>query len=101
MLAQVEAKCYEDGKAVHWRLFRERVLEPIMNRTTAPPLGMLCARHGIATSATASNMIVTVKRRFRVAFRRQLRNSVIADEYLEEEIEAIRKFLPEMAQETE
>jgi len=99
VLAQVEAKCYEDGKALHWRVFRERVLEPIMNRTTPPPLGTICARLGIAASAMASNMIVTVKRRFRVAFQRQLRNSVIADEYLEEEIEAIRRFLPEMAQE--
>jgi RNA polymerase sigma-70 factor (ECF subfamily) len=101
VLAQVEAKCCEDGKALHWRVFRERVLQPIVNRTTAPDLGSICARLGIASTAVASNMIVTVKRRFRVAFRRQLRNSVIADQYLEEEIDAIRRFLPEIAQEPE
>ncbi len=99
VLAHVEAKCYEDGKTVHWRVFRERMLEPILDRTVPPSMETICARHGIANIALASNMIVTVKRRFRVAFRRHLRQSVIADEHLAEEIEAIREFLPKMAQE--
>jgi hypothetical protein len=38
-------------------------------------------------------MIVTVKRRFQAVLRQHLRDSVIADEYVEGEIEEIRDIL--------
>ncbi len=99
VLNHVEAKCHEDGKTVHWRVFSERVLQPILEETPPPSLETVCARHGVVGGSVASNMIVTVKRRFRTAFREHVRRSVAGDEHLAEEIEAVRKFLPEMAQE--
>jgi len=101
VLDQVEAKCHEDGKTIHWSVFRERVLRPILEQTAPPSLEAICAQLGVGDCATASNMIVTVKRRFRAAFREHLRRSVIGDEHLAEEIEAVRKFIPELAQEAD
>jgi RNA polymerase sigma-70 factor (ECF subfamily) len=99
VLGQVEAKCYENGKAVHWCLFRERLLRPIIERTEPVPVPELCAQYGIEDSSKVSNMIVTVKRRFQTILKQHLRNSVISDEHVEGEIEEIQKFFPKIAQE--
>ncbi len=101
VLEQVETKCLEDGKAVHWALFRDRVLDPITEGTAPLPLKEICARHGIESESRASNMIVTVKRRLRTVLRQHLRDSVVSDDHLAGEIEEIRRFFPEFAQETE
>jgi RNA polymerase sigma-70 factor (ECF subfamily) len=98
VLKQVEAKCYEEGKIVHWQVFRDRLLRPIMERTTPVPLREICTRHGIDSEVKASNMIITVKRRFQAALMQQLRHSVLSEEHLEEEVEEIRRFFPKIAQ---
>jgi hypothetical protein len=101
VLTQVETECREDGKTIHWQVFRDRVLRPIMERTPPISLRKICARYGIESEAKASNMIVTVKRRFQVALRRQLRDSVLSDEHVKQEVEEIRRFFPKIAQERE
>jgi RNA polymerase sigma-70 factor (ECF subfamily) len=100
VLEQVETTCCEDGMAVHWYVFRARVLDPITERTAPLPLEEICAEHGIADEAKASNMLVTVKRRFKVVLRKHLRESVISDDCLAGEVEEIRRFFPNLAQET-
>jgi RNA polymerase sigma-70 factor (ECF subfamily) len=100
VLKQVEAKCCEEGKTVHWQVFRDRVLRPIMDRTDPVPLKEICTRYGIDGEAKASNMIITVKRRFQAVLRQQLRSSVVSDEHAEGEVEEIRRFFPKVAQET-
>lgn len=79
LLEEVEAKCRLDGKAAPWQVFRDRVLQPIMENTPAPSLAEVCQRHGIESPAQASNMIVTVNRRFRAALKRHIRRSVAQD----------------------
>lgn len=61
--------------SVHWHAFHDRVLQPILEATDPPSLPELCRRHGIADPAKASNMIVTVKRRFQDTIRRHIRQS--------------------------
>jgi len=92
VLEQVEAKCYEDGKTVHWCIFRDRLLRPIIERIDPVSIRELCAKYGIEDSAKVSNMIVTVKRRFQTALKQHLCDSVISDEHVEDEIEEIQKF---------
>ena len=46
-------------------------------------------------------MLITVKRRFKAVLQQHLRDSVIADDYLTGEVEEIRRFFPDTAQETE
>ena len=99
VLEQVEAKCYEDGKTVHWCIFRDRLLRPIIERIDPVSIKELCATYGVEDSAKVSNMIVTVKRRFQTTLKQHLRNSVISDEFMEGEIEEIQRFFPKIAQE--
>jgi RNA polymerase sigma-70 factor (ECF subfamily) len=101
VLEQLEITCCEDGKTVHWRVFRDRVLAPITERAARAPLKEMCAKYGIEGEVRASNMVVTVKRRFRTILRKHLRDSVISDEHLAGEIEEIRRFFPGIAQGTE
>jgi len=98
VLEELEADCHRDGKAVHWHLFHERVLAPILDRTTPVPLAAVCVRYGIRDEGQASNMIVTVKRRFRKLLREHLRQSVTSDELLAEEWDEIRRFFPKITQ---
>ena len=98
-LAQVEAQCHQDGKTVHWNVFRERVLQPIMDRTEPRPLSQIRKTYGIDSDAAVSNMIVTVKRRLQRAMKEHLRRSVISDELVRDEMEELRRFLPKIAQE--
>jgi len=98
VLQEVEAKCHEDGKTVYWHVFRDRVLQPIMDGTEPPSLKEICDKYGIQDDAKASNIIVTVKRRFQAALRKQLRDSVVSDEQVNGELEQLRRFFPKMAQ---
>jgi len=100
VLEQVEAECQEKGKSAHWYVFHEHVLRPIVDQTDCPPLplkevGDRCS----IDEATASNMIVTVKRRLRKLLAQHLRKLVVSDEGARSEIEQIRRFMPEIARE--
>lgn len=99
VLGEVETSCHRDGKTVHWHLFHDRVLAPIMDRTDPVPLAELCTRYGIEDQAQASNMIVTVKRRFQKLLREHLRRSVMSEELLADELDEIKRFFPKIAQE--
>jgi RNA polymerase sigma-70 factor (ECF subfamily) len=93
LLGEVEAQCRAQGKTVHWEVFHDRVLRPIMDNTTAPSLDEVCRKHGINSSSRVSNMIVTVNRRFRAALKRHIRRSVVQDADVDEEFqELIRVF---------
>jgi hypothetical protein len=98
VLEQVRAECYREGKTVQWHVFQERILGPIMDRT--PPLSLhdICHKYGIKDSAKASNMIVTVKRRFQKLLRKHLRDSVTTDEQVANELQEMMRFLPNIAQ---
>ncbi|MCP4260068.1 MAG: sigma-70 family RNA polymerase sigma factor [Planctomycetes bacterium] len=101
VLEEVEAKCHEDDKSVHWQVFHDKVLQPIIDGTNIPSLKEICERYGIKDDAKASNMIVTVKRRFQVALKKQLRDSVVTEEQVSGELEEIKRFFPKIAQDGE
>jgi RNA polymerase sigma-70 factor (ECF subfamily) len=101
VLQEVERKCREDGKDVHWDIFCERVLHPIMDRGNPPSLKEIVAKYGISDESKASNMIVTIKRRLQAVLKQYLRESVTSDEYVKGELEQIRQFFPKIAQDSE
>jgi len=71
-MADVEAECRADGRATHWAVFYERVVKPILEDVEPPALESLCSQFGIEGEKTASNMVITVKLRFRATVRRLL-----------------------------
>ena len=85
-LTELEKECAESGKQTHWQVFVARVVEPTMESSTPTPLPELCAKLGINSEMIASNMIITVKRRFRAVLRRRVRKFVDSDDEIDEEI---------------
>ena len=98
VLSAVRRSCREGGLQTHWEVFSARVVRPILDGTAAPALAEICARLGIEDTRQASNMIITVKRRFRETLRRHIRNTVVSEDQVDEELDEIIKFLPESAQ---
>lgn len=98
VIEEVEASCHREGKTIHWHLFYDRLLAPIMDRTDTVSLNEICAKYGIEDETKASNMIVTVKRRFQKLLTEYLRKSVMSDDLLVDELEAIKRFFPKIAQ---
>jgi len=69
---EVEHGCHRDGQTLHWCVFRDRVLDPIMDRSPPPSLKEIVAQYGVQDESKVSNRIVTIKRRFRTALTRIL-----------------------------
>ena len=84
VLAAVKVECDQDGKLVHWQVFHDRVLLPIMNGGDPPVLETICKQYGISDAVKASNMIVTVKRRFQALLQQHIRDSVMSDKEADE-----------------
>ena len=98
VLEQVESQCHRDGLSTHWYLFSEKILEPILTAQNPLSLDKLCRKHQIENTAKASNMIITVKRRFAVILQKHLRDLVASDEQVREELEEIKRYFPNIAQ---
>jgi len=93
VLAEVKDGCFRDDKGVHWEVFRDRVLSPIMDGAEPCPITELCDRFGIKSKAQVSNMIVTVKRRFQVAMNYRILQHVDSDDEVEQEIQDLMNIL--------
>ena len=93
VLAEVQRGCLRDGKQIHWELFRVRVFEPITGGTSPPSFRELCERFDVPSELSASNMIVTVKRRFRAVLEQYLKEQVDSDVDVDEEIGSLMAVL--------
>ena len=101
VLSEVERECRRQEMEVYWDVFRDRVVRPIMENIKAPSLKSMCARYGIENEAKISNMIVTVKRRFQSELKKQIRNTVLSENQVNEELVEILKLFPKKAQDPE
>jgi len=84
-LAQVQADCQQQGLEKHWSLFREKILDPTLNKKESEPMKVIAARNGIASESTAFNMLLTVKRRLKNTLRMNLRITVLSDDDVDQE----------------
>jgi DNA-directed RNA polymerase specialized sigma24 family protein len=95
---EVEADCKTHDLAIHWDLFRDRVLEPIAHVTEPPTLAEMCDKYGIKDTKKASNMVITVNRRVQAAIKRHLRQALSEETTVEEETKEIMRALLKIAQ---
>jgi DNA-directed RNA polymerase specialized sigma24 family protein len=98
VLANLKAAYEQADRRLHWQIFRDRTLRPIMEGRDAPSLESVCRTYGVSDTAKASNMILTVKRRFQTLIRQHLRDLVMSDREAEEELQEISRFLPNVMQ---
>jgi RNA polymerase sigma-70 factor (ECF subfamily) len=99
VLDEVHAKCRERDLTLHWQVFYDRSVQPILNGTEPLSMKAICARHGIDGTIRASNMMTTVKRLFQTILRRHVRNSVMSEEDTAEELAQIKRFFPKKSAE--
>ena len=99
-LSQVQDQCSEQGMETHWHVFREKVVKPILEDAEPLSLKEICAKYNIENEAKASNMIVTVKRHFQAALKKNVRNTVTSEDQIDEELREILKFFPKNAQDS-
>jgi len=100
ILIQVQAECSEEGMSIHWRVFHDRVVQPILENIEAPSLKEICSKYAIEDEAKASNMAITVKRRFRSTLKKYIRSTVISENQTDEELKEILKLFPKKAQDS-
>jgi len=100
VLAEVQAGCTADGLQTHWQIFHERVLRPILEECEPPSMAEVCRRHEVSSEATASNMLVTVKRRFQSTLKKQLRCTVLCEADAEDELQDMLRAWGISAQDT-
>jgi len=94
VLSEVEAGCQEDELDLHWQIFTDRFLDPILSNTAAPSLRELCTKYNIESEKKVSNMAITVKRRFQAILSRHIRNSVSAEDEVSDELNEIMQYFP-------
>jgi len=98
VLSAVQASCQQDGLKTHWKIFEDRVVRPILQGSESPSLSEVCQKHSIQDEKKASNMLVTVKRRFHGALREYVQTTVASEKYAQEELTEIFNFFPPGAQ---
>jgi RNA polymerase sigma-70 factor (ECF subfamily) len=98
VLAEVRTECYRQDMETHWKLFYHRIVEPIMSSLSPASLTDLSQEHGVGDTKKASNMIVTIKRRFRKALMQHVRRTLLSGDQASEEMEELLQYLPKSAQ---
>jgi len=88
-LVSVKEDCLRAGQETHWQVFCDHLLDPTLEGREPPSLKELCHRYGLASEKTASNMVITVKRRFQRVLRKYLRSTVSSDAEADEELHDI------------
>ncbi len=98
-VSEVSEACARQGLQTHWRVFEEKVLQPIYHHAEPPSMREICARCDVENESVASNMLVTVKRRFRETLRRNLRLTVLSEGDIDDECREILSLFPKGAHE--
>ena len=101
VLSDLERVCSQQEMEIYWCVFRERVVLPMLNNAARPSLTDICEKYGIESEKKASNMIITVKRRFQAVLKQYVRSTVASESQMDDELKEIMKFLPKKAQHSE
>ena len=88
-LSEVETKCLKEEMETHWFAFRDRIVEPILKGIEPSSLKEICSNYDIKDERTASNMVITVKRRFKAVLKKNLRSTVISENQINDELKDI------------
>jgi len=88
-LAAVREDCLHAGQETHWQIFRDQLLRPTLEGREPPPLRELCRRYSLPSEKTASNMVITVRRRFQRVLKKHLRSTVTSEAEANEELQDI------------
>lgn len=92
-LQRVEDQARMEGLLPHWEAFRANILGPTLWRTQAVGLNELAARLGATDADQVSNMIQTMKRKFRRTLREVVGETVSSSDQIEQELADLRQYI--------
>jgi RNA polymerase sigma-70 factor (ECF subfamily) len=93
VLAELKDEYCSTEKTGHWEVFWLKIVAPIMNNEEAPSYADICSQYEIENESKASNMVITVKRRFRTILKRHLRDLVQSDSEVVDELREVLAIL--------
>lgn len=91
-IERTEAECRHDGLNQQWDAFRAVVLAPLNGRVKAPSMEDLAVTLGAASAGQVSNMIQTVKRRFRKVLQQVVAETVSDPGEIADELSCLQRF---------
>jgi RNA polymerase sigma-70 factor (ECF subfamily) len=91
-LLEVKESYIEKGMENHWYVFRDRLLQPLLENKQPTSLEEICRQYEIENEAKASHMLETVKRRFQGVLMKQVRQTVLNGQVVEDELKEILRF---------
>ena len=89
VLERVREECHRENLDPHWTVFEQRVVRPLLLGEVATPYEHLLHELGLRDISQASNMMITIKRRFVLALRAEIANTIDHETDVEEELLAI------------
>lgn len=92
VLRQMEQEAVETGKAVHYDIFRQRIVRPLLDGSEAPTMRELAMQHGI-DEKQAANALLTARRAYRRLLRDEIRLYARTEEDVSNEVRAIFRAL--------
>lgn len=91
-IERTESACMQDSMEMQWAAFKAVVLTPLTGRVKSPNMDELAKRLGAAGPAQVSNMVQTVKRRFRRTLQQVVAETVMDPAEVEDELAALQRF---------
>ena len=91
VLCEVKNECLKADKEIHWKVFNDKIIEPIVKSIDSPTLKDICSKYAINDEKKASNMIITVRRRLRKSLERCMRQFAHSDSQVAQEIAEMLK----------
>ena len=98
IFSQVETKCMEQGLDLHWKIFHDRIVAPILENAEPPSLEMICRKYRISDKKKVSNMVMTVKRSVKATMLEYVRSTVTSEGEFDEELSEIMRLFGHRAQ---
>lgn len=89
VLTELESECLRDGLQSHWGVFQERLLRTLRHQPESSTRE-ICRRYAIPSAQQASNMLVTVERRFHRVLARHIARPGSSQDEIEEAIGDLR-----------
>jgi hypothetical protein len=91
-LNEVKEHYITQGMDVHWHLFNDFVLSPILQGQEPPLLKNVFVQYGLESPIVASHILTTVKRHLQNILKRQVSQISLTSTAMEEELQEIQKF---------
>lgn len=89
----MEEECAAHDRHDVWAIFRNRLLDPMLDGDAPEPYDLLVARLRLDSPSQASNLLITAKRMFNRHLRSVVSDTVADPAQVEDEIQALKKSL--------